>query len=168
MSETYEYITFNTRLDQSSGHTLSLDDDQTEKHIQALIRDGGSTSESLVNAFVKDKLVSVLTFGKGLNGAWDRLDAFQHDLVLQLRVLVCTRSGPQGDEPFVNFFYRQCVENIYDELVEGHDDYDDLSIEQRVAIAEDATKQVNAILAKCCDELYPRPFSVMVEKDEWA
>ncbi len=135
-------------------HTIDLNDHQVKAHIKALVRGGGSTSETIVNGFVLDDPQKIVSAGfTNLEQAWQRLDDWQKEIIPHLRELACTSSVDMSNAPFS--LYQRMVFNEFDErrdqyLEKMGEEYDSFDIpkDTLTLLASNAEKHIANILTR--------------------
>lgn len=161
----FNYCWFGEHEPKSS---IDLNQHEVKAHIKALIRRGGSTSETILNGFVLDDPQKIVNAGfTNLEEAWQRLDKWQQDLIPHLRELACNSSVDMSKAPFS--LYQRMVFNEFDErrdqYIEKNGEefeYCDIPKQTLTLLASNAEKHIASILSRNCTQ----PIYKIVEQSE--
>lgn len=158
-----KYIDFNTRIDyknkeqqtHNNYHHIDMNNKYTKRQIVALINGYGSATENIVICFVKSDINGFIRLGYDLYEARDRLNEFQKDLVLKLRVMLYgPYKKPPKDEHFVSYFIRNLVEINYFKRLDKLGDKYYIGLELILLTAQKASFEISELIGINCHDCY--------------
>jgi hypothetical protein len=155
-----DLMSFEQENELLNKYKIDLYDGRAEAHMRSLINGYGSTSEGLVNAFVKGDYKAIIKESGSIEAGWDRIDAYQKHLVMCFRVLMYRgfRFIPAEGEDFIQYFKRKCCETEFNKLVET----DEITIEESISMADKACQTVFSAIG----DNISKPYKVMVYNEE--
>ena len=146
-----KYIKFNAdwQIKADTG-LLDMSSFRVLKHLKALVRGGGSSTENIVIDFVKNTTENLVEY-RCFRDAWDKLDFDQKDMVVGFRAFISKTyiSATSGD--FVSEFYCNLVRDRYHELEEIKSEHspsllvnDELPIDIKHELAKQADREIRS------------------------
>ncbi|MGR5253621.1 hypothetical protein ACPV5S_15595 [Vibrio astriarenae] len=152
-------------------HTATEDfnDYWTRAHLKAFIRGGGSTSENIVMAFVKND-PNMIPPNYDLAEAWARLDARQQNLVKALRMEMLGSHGyPMSEATTLQHFFNCMCKREFELLCyEWNEEnrYSDMPFETELELANEATRTVAERVVRSGDTSFDPPYRIVHDEEE--
>ena len=124
---------------------VDFNDSRAQRHLAALVRRAGSTTEGIVNDFVLGTTDSLNAY-PSVQDAWEKLDSEQRDYVLAFRNLM---SKPVLGHPenFPHLVYVEVIHSKYLDLLTEHEDEHgegSLSVEGKEQLAVQAKRIIDS------------------------